>query len=239
MTGAQRILVLDPEPGLPAPDALRAHLADRGAVLTVCPVGDGAPPPPASLAGFDGLVVMGGAAMVTERPDWMAPVQALQSEAAAEGLPQLAVCLGAQMLADALGGQVDWHPEGRLAFGYAPVRALPAPDNPVPDGLVVLSGNSQGFSPPPGAESLATSAIWPEQAFRIGRSLALQFHPEVTRPILTAWQRLMPENHARPGGQPKAVQDADFAAHDAALKAWLRSLLDRWFDLGRPWTRGS
>lgn len=135
------------------------------------------------------------------------------------------------MISHLKGGRVAPHPQGEMAFGFHPVRALPAPDNPIPDGLTVLSGNAQGFTPPPGAEPLAEGAPWPHQAFRLGAALALQFHPEVTRPILDHWQTRWPQFHDAPGGHPKSRQNSDFARHDPALKAWFRALLDRWFAL--------
>jgi GMP synthase (glutamine-hydrolysing) len=226
---SRRIAILDPSPDLPGPDAVRTHLEARGVALEIVRPTRGEAPPDADA--LDGLMVMGGLDMVTDRPDWMVPAQALQRAVQAAGKPQIGVCLGAQMLADAFGGAVGWHPEGKVAFGYHPIRAMDAPDNPVPDGLTVLSGNAQGFVLPPEAERLALGDTWPEQAFRLGPALGLQFHPEVTREILDAWQREFPENHDRPDGQPKQEQDAAFAAHDPALKAWLRALLDRWFAL--------
>ena len=225
-----RVLVVDPSPELPGPDAARAHLDARGAaVVAVHPTrGEPVPDPDA----FDALLVLGGLDMVTDRPAWMAPVQDAQRAFLAAGRPQIGICLGAQMLADAAGGAVGWHPEGRVAFGVHPVRATEAEANPIPPGLHVLSGNAQGFVPPRDAERLALGDTWPEQAFRLGAALAFQFHPEVTREILDAWQRELPHHHDRPDGQPKAEMDAAFAAHDPALKAWFAALLDRHFALG-------
>ena len=186
---------------------------------------------PPEAAAPDGLLVMGGGDMATDRPDGMGPAQTRQRAMQDAGKPQIGVRLGAQMPADAFGGAVGPRPEGRVAFGCLPLRAADAPDNPIPDGLTVLSGNAPGFAPPREAERLALGETWTEPAFRIGPALALRFHPKVTRPILDAWRRGFPRNHARPDRRPKAEQDADFAVHDAALEAWLRSLPDRWFAL--------
>ncbi|MEC9435407.1 MAG: type 1 glutamine amidotransferase [Pseudomonadota bacterium] len=232
---ARRILVLE-HADLPGPDAALAHLRARGAAATVVHAwkGETVPDP----AGFDGLMVMGGAQMVTDRDalPWMDAEFAALRVAHDAGMPMLCICLGAQMLAHVLGARVGPHPEGRLAFGFEPLRALPvapgAAPNPIPDGLQALCGNAQGFDMPAGAERLAAgTGAWPNPAFRTRRALALQFHPEVTRPILDVWQAEWPEAHARPGGQPKARQDADFPRLDPPLKAWLRATLETLFDL--------
>ena len=214
------------------PDAGLAHIAARGVEARVHHPwrGDALP----DLAGARGLLVMGGPQMVTDVAalPWMQAEIALMRRALEDGVPMLCICLGAQMLAHALGATVAPDPQGRIAWGFHEVRALPVPDNPIPDRLMVLSGNFQGFSRPEGAEMLATAeGPWPNQAFRVGSALATQFHPEVTRPILEGWQaELAPPVH-RPGATPIAEQDAAFAVHDPALKAWYRGLLDRWFAL--------
>ncbi|SDW45696.1 GMP synthase (glutamine-hydrolysing) [Albimonas donghaensis] len=230
-----RVLVLD-HADMPGPDAAVAHLAARGASPEIVHAWKGDPIP--DLAGFDGLMVMGGPQMVTDLADlpWMAEEIATLRAALAAGLPTLCICLGAQMLAHALGAKVGPHPEGRLAFGFERLHALPvapgAAPNPVPDGLAVLCGNAQGFALPEGVEPLAAGrGTWPNLAFRTGSALALQFHPEVTRPILSTWQAEWPGAHDRPGGQPRATQDADFPRLDPPLKAWLRGMLDARFGL--------
>lgn len=216
---------------LPGPDGALAHLRARGVeTRTVRPyLGEALP----EMAPGDGMVVLGGVQMVTDkdRLDWMRAELDLMARAQAAGAPILGICLGGQMLADALGARVGPREDGRFAFGFHPVRALPAPDNPIPDGLMVLSGNEQGFEFPEGAEALATSDLFPSQAFRAGRAVGLQFHPEVTRPIFDEWQSAWADRYDLPGMATQAEQDADFQAHDPALKTWLRGLLDRIFAL--------
>lgn len=227
----KRILVLD-HMEFPTPDAGQLHLADRGCTLDVRRACAGDPLP--DLWGVDGVLVLGGAQMVTDldRQPWMEDEMELMQGALTLGVPMLCICLGAQMLARMLGASVGPDPQDRISWRYHPVRAYPVEDNPIPDGLVVLSGNFQGFSRPRGAEMLATAdGPWPNQAFRIGSALATQFHPEVTRPILDEWQKELAPHLHRPGASDIPTQDADFAAHDPALKAWYRGLLDRWFAL--------
>lgn len=213
------------------PDVAQTHLAARGAEVRVHRCFDGAPVP--SLDGADGLIVLGGAQMVTDAHEtpWMRAEQNLQRESLDRGLPSLNICLGAQLLADALGAQVAPHPEGKAAWGVYEVAPLPAPENPISPGLTALAGNLQGFQLPPGAEALATREVWPNQAFRIGPAVALQFHPEATGPILAEWMRLAPQMHDYEGAQDRDTLEARFERHQPAAQDWLRGLLDRMFGL--------
>jgi GMP synthase (glutamine-hydrolysing) len=217
----------------PEPDAMRTHLAARGAQVDVVrmDLGDAAP-----VLGPDtgGLVITGGTQMVTDRGalPWMAAEFALIAQARALGVPVLGICLGAQMIAHSLGGAVGPHPDGKVALGWYEVKATEDGRDLFPPRLMTLSGNEQGFTIPPGAEALAMGDPFPCQAFRHGPgTLALQFHPEVTRAILDDWQAMLKGNLAKPGAQSEAAQDAGMAAHDAALKTWLHATLDRHFAL--------
>ncbi|MFO1249983.1 MAG: type 1 glutamine amidotransferase [Inhella sp.] len=122
--------------------------------------------------GWQALILLGGPWMLDRAPAWLrAEQQSLRAWLQAD-LPCLGICLGAQLMASALG---------------APIRALPEPEQgwtqvELADGqsLAALQWHEQGFAaPPPGCHSLGRSAAWPCQGFARGRhQRALQFHPE-------------------------------------------------------------
>lgn len=107
----------------------------------------------------------------------------------AQGKPVLGICLGAQLMARALGAEVA--PMGVKEIGYAPVsvtanaqRALLSPL----DNLPVLHWHGDRFVIPDGATHLASSRVCDNQAFMVGpHALAFQFHPEVSPVALEGW----------------------------------------------------
>ena len=87
--------------------------------------------------GFAGVIVSGSAAMVTDRADWSERSAEWLREAAHEGLPLLGICYGHQLLAHAMGGAVDDHPQG-LEVGTVPICLdEQAQDDPLLGGLPV------------------------------------------------------------------------------------------------------
>jgi GMP synthase-like glutamine amidotransferase len=106
---------------------------------------------------------------------------AVAREVIASDTPMLAICYGAQLLSHALGGSVE---RARLTeIGWFEVSSedpMLAPPGPW------FEFHVDTFAPPPGAEVFATSDAGP-QAFWLGRTLALQFHPEVSTQIIRRW----------------------------------------------------
>ena len=77
---------------------------------------------------------------------------------------------------------------------------------------------------------LATGDVFPNQGFSLGaHTIALQFHPEVTRIILDQWQDELAGNIGKPGTQTLAEQDRGFERYNDRLTQWYRSMLDRFF----------
>ncbi|MGC1166938.1 MAG: type 1 glutamine amidotransferase [Solirubrobacterales bacterium] len=137
-----------------------------------------------------GAVVMGGPMNVdeVERFPALAVEREWLAEAVRRELPLLAVCLGAQLLARALGAEVRAG-EG-LEIGFAPVE-VSDPDDPVLGALApstdVLHWHGDVFDLPDGAQSLASSARAEHQAFRAGSAWGVLFHPEADFALVEAW----------------------------------------------------
>jgi GMP synthase (glutamine-hydrolysing) len=141
---------------------------------------------------FPAIVVMGGpmGAYDEAEHDWLAPEKRLLREAVEGGVPVWGVCLGAQLLASALGARV--YPGERPEVGVLPVELTPAAaDDPVfaaaPASFPALQWHRDTFDLPEGATLLARSAAYPNQAFRVGASYGLQFHIEVPLSLATDW----------------------------------------------------
>jgi len=142
-----------------------------------------------------GLVVMGGPMNVDETdryPFLAAEVDWLQ-RAIDSRLPVLGVCLGAQLLAKALGSRV--YPNRVKEIGWYEVELLPetatdplfcdAPSRPT-----IFHWHGDTFDLPAGSVQLARSPQCENQAFRHGKSAyGLQFHMEVTSQIIDSWLR--------------------------------------------------
>jgi GMP synthase (glutamine-hydrolysing) len=172
-----------------------------------------------------GVVAMGGPMSVNDGAEhaWIQPEVALLSAAIARGLPVLGICLGAQLVARALGAGV--RAANREEIGAGDVELTPAGIRdpllgPAGERLAVFHWHGETFELPEGTESLAASGLCANQAFRAGeRSWALQFHVELDAALATAWRPLLPP-------------DADLsAAQVAALEREGRAVLGRFFRL--------
>jgi GMP synthase (glutamine-hydrolysing) len=152
------------------------------------------------------------------------------------GLPFLGICLGGQLLAHALGAAVDRHPDGHAEFGYYDLIAAEDGGDFAPAGLKVLQSHWHGwFETPRSAKLLASTEVFPQQAFRYGpHAYGIQFHPEATRNMLERWiGRRPPEHHALKSAHPPEKQLEDFDLHDAALGEWFDGFLGGWIGQAR------
>jgi GMP synthase (glutamine-hydrolysing) len=137
-----------------------------------------------------GAVVMGGPMNVdeVERFPALADEREWLAEAVRRELPVLGICLGAQLLARALGAEVK--PGAEAEIGFAPVE-IAVPADPVLGGLAprtdVLHWHRDAFDLPAGAQSLASSARTEHQAFRAGNAWGVLFHPEADLALVEAW----------------------------------------------------
>ncbi|GAB3223425.1 type 1 glutamine amidotransferase [Mycolicibacterium hippocampi] len=145
------------------------------------PVGDVVFPDP---AGYDVIVPLGATWAVYDealRDSWVGTEMALMRDAAEAGTALLGVCFGGQLLAQAFGGTVARSP--RPEIGWYDV-ATDRPDL-VPEGPW-FQWHFDRWTLPLGATELARTAD-SSQAFVLGRTMALQFHPEVDVDLLKVW----------------------------------------------------
>lgn len=148
----------------------------------------------------------------------------------ARDVPLLGICQGAQQIAHVLGAKVEPGPNGLREFGYYELVATDAGRSCFPDRLVVCEAHSHGFDVPRSGELLASSALFPNQAFRYGAStFAFLFHAEVTCDGFRRWQNEPWAAYDRPGVQTREEQDALMAAHDQAQHDWFMRFLERFF----------
>lgn len=159
----------------------------RGHALERTCLADGMPLPPPDA--FDALVVMGGPMGVDDQAahPWLAQEKRLIESAIRLGKPLLGVCLGAQLVAQVLGGKVTRAQAPEI--GWFPVRRAPGAER-VPSGAVLppelaaFHWHQDTFTLPPESVLLASSEACPHQAFAWGaRVLGLQFHLEVSGDI--------------------------------------------------------
>lgn len=141
---------------------------------------------------IDFLVVMGGPMSVHDHDKfpWLIPERDFIRSCIEAEKPVLGVCLGAQLIASALGAKV--YPNHTKEIGWFPVRAEPWSGNTFrfPESLDVFHWHGETFELPEGAIRLARSEACANQAFQFGRRVVgLQFHlettPEAARDIVT------------------------------------------------------
>jgi GMP synthase (glutamine-hydrolysing) len=200
---------------------------------------------PADLDGFDGLVVLGGPQSALDddatSPE-LVPVRGLLKRALAQDFPTLAICLGAQLLAEVGGGKVRPGIDGPEVGATLVAKRDAADADPVfgplplsPD--VIQFHHDEIAELPTGATLLASNPFYANQAFRVGRHVyGLQFHIETTPEIIHEWaERDVVGVAASPHDRETICLRSD-AAHPDVEEAW-RPFAGRFADLVRAHAR--
>lgn len=218
------------------PGLVGEKLRSRGYHLDIrCPaMGDALP---VTMAHHAGAIVLGGPMSANDDAtlpfirtelDWLAI-------ALAAGKPYLGICLGAQLLARALGATVSPHPDNLREIGYFPLQPTAAGRPYIPAPMAVYHWHREGFTLPAGAVNLATGDTFPNQAFCYGdTAFGLQFHPEITRPLIEEWTLRGADQLTLPGAQPRDRHLEHHRRHSAQVEQWLDQFLGLWLQRA-PW----
>lgn len=161
----------------------------------------------------------------------------LIERAMAQDCPILGVCLGSQLLAAALGGEVAKH--SRKEIGWHPIRmstdaASDALFAETPTEFTALHWHGDIFIPPAGAVSLASSALTRHQAFRYGRSAyGILFHLEVTQASIEGMLETFADEVKAEGLRQETIRQ-DASMHLPDLSRIGSQVFDRWVRLIEP-----
>ena len=185
-----RILTLTHGPTVPG-GVFDETVEGAGHVLERWQVPDGGKPDPADA--YDAVMVFGGSMHPDQDGDfhWLGREEAFLHDVLDAGVPAFGVCLGAQMLARAAGASVGPAREPEIGWYQVELTSEGASDpvlGVLPTKATVFQWHHYTFALPTGATALAESEVC-LQAFRIDdqRAWGIQFHAEVTLPMLSSW----------------------------------------------------
>jgi GMP synthase (glutamine-hydrolysing) len=219
------------------PGVFEDVLAERAHELVRVELDEGEPLPAGT---WDAIVAMGGPMSVTDEGEhpWLAGEKAAIASHVRAGRPFWGSCLGAQLLASALGARVYAGPAPEVGVLAVELTAAGL-DDPVlgvlPAAIDTLQWHGDTFDLPEGAVLLASSPAYPHQAFRVGRAAyAVQFHVEVTEAMGEEWAGVpayaeYADRVLGPGGSDRLL--AEFRLSSPLMQQHARDLFERWCDL--------
>jgi len=192
---------------------------------------------PAEIGDYAGLLILGGpmSANDTGKYPFLGETMRLIRDFAAADRPVLGICLGAQIISRAFGGEV--YRMERLESGFFTMDVTPdGKSDPVFSALgasiTSFQNHFDAVRNVPGALALATGGACPVQAFRIGRATyATQYHPEVTIDIARDWIRKF--GRAFTDHEPRLLTELDqqFQQSFARHREQCQALVRRWLAL--------
>jgi GMP synthase-like glutamine amidotransferase len=183
---------------------------------------------------YSGLVFMGGPMSVNDPLPWIEPVLELIRSAVARDIPVLGHCLGGQLITRALGGQVSKNAVKEIGWGdvtvsdnaiarlwFGEVKKFPA-----------FHWHGETFNLPSGVTHILSSQYCSNQAYAIGKHLALQCHVEMTSEMIKEWCDIgrseISENIQSEGVQSTEVIEHSMSQNLLSLRACARQLYSQW-----------
>lgn len=191
---------------------------------------------PANSRGFSGLVLMGGPMSANDPLPWVQKMLELVRDAVRNGIPVLGHCLGAQLMARALGGEVSANRYREIGWGSVEVQQNVLAVDWFGDesDFQAFHWHGETFSIPPGATRVLANGHCRNQGFATGLHLGLQCHIEMTSELIAAWcesGRAELESHAASPAVQSAVEiRTDLEARLAALHRIADRVYDKWIE---------
>jgi len=197
---------------------------------------DAGEPLPRSARAFSGLVFMGGPMSANDDLPWIAPALALVQDAVRQDVPLLGHCLGAQLMAKALGAEVRRNAVKEIGWGGVEVsdNALAREWFGARAGFTAFHWHGETFSLPRGATRVLENAHCANQAFVLGKHVGLQCHLEMTADLVRLWCRAgrsdLEAAQASPAVQTAEAMQQDLEARCTLLHAVAERIYARWLE---------
>ena len=190
-------------------------------------------PIPKNTKDCDALVIYGGiqsANDVKEKPYIAAELDWISNWLASDR-PALGICLGAQLLAKSLGGEISGHHEGIFEVGFHKINPTAQANGFLKEPAYFYQWHGEGFSIPDSCELLATGDVFQNQAFRYRHNTyGVQFHPEVSKNVMNSWLSVAGEIlHTTKGAHSAEKQRTDEARYGNKMGKWCRNFLEDWY----------
>ncbi|KWT84058.1 type 1 glutamine amidotransferase [Candidatus Magnetominusculus xianensis] len=181
--------------------------------------------------GFDTLIIMGGPMSVNDEDDYLRVEEQIVRQFIGTGRKVLGICLGAQMIAKALGAsvykgpapEIGWYTIAASEAGIADTAFSRLAVKDTSD-LIIFHWHGETFDLPEGAVRLASNALYPNQAFRYGKAVyAFQFHMEVNREMVYSWMKTENMDMAK----LKAETEEIYPSYSGRAIAFYKEFFDR------------
>ncbi|MEK6594808.1 MAG: type 1 glutamine amidotransferase [Pseudomonadota bacterium] len=173
------------------PGYFATYLSRHGIPWQVVKIDAGEPVPEDARA-FSGMAFMGGPMSVNDNLPWIPGVLDFIRKGAAAGVPAIGHCLGGQLMAKALGGEVTRNPVKEIGWGRVEVADNAAAQQwlgTLPGAFDSFHWHGETFSIPPRAVRVLSSAYCTNQAFVLDKHIGMQCHVEMTGELIRTWCR--------------------------------------------------
>jgi len=193
-------------------------------------------PLPQQAGDYSGLAFMGGPMSVNDDLPWIPQALGLIQQAVKQEIPVLGHCLGGQLMAKALGGEVRKHPVKEIGWSEVKVEDSPAAKEWLGNSLksfLSFHWHGETFTLPRGAERILSGQWCENQAFALGGHLGLQCHVEMTPELVKNWCKTGAREIAAnlgPSVQTALEMQADLENRVSRLQRIADRLYSRWVE---------